>query len=62
LLALSKGEAVESEDVHDAWSVRATQFDPGNDSLVPFDELTSEVQAQDIIFRDAIREVSRGLK
>lgn len=61
LLALSKGEEVQNEDVHDAWSAWATQFDPDNDSIVPYDELTADVQAQDTIFRDAIREVARTL-
>jgi hypothetical protein len=62
LLALSKGLEVSNEDVHDAWSVWATQFDPGNSSLVPFDELSAESQAQDTIFRDAIRETASQLK
>ena len=58
LLALSKGQAVTNEDVHDAWSAWATQYDPTNDSIVPFDELKPDVQAEDTIFRDAIREVA----
>lgn len=61
LLALSKGSRVTNEDVHDAWSTWATQFDPGNDSLVPFDELSPDIQSQDTIFRDAIRQVADSL-
>lgn len=61
LLALSKGTQVTNEDVHDAWSSWATQFDPENDSLVPFDELSPETQSQDTMFRDAIRQVAESL-
>lgn len=61
LLALSKGSDVTNEDVHDAWSVWATEFDSDNASLKPFDELSEDVQAEDTIYRDAIREVARSL-
>ena len=61
LLALSKGVRVSNEDVHDAWSVWATEFDPQNDSIVPFDDLSPDVQDQDTIFRDAIRDVAKSL-
>lgn len=61
LLALSKGAEVTDEDVHDAWSAWATQFDPENGSLVPFDELSPETQSQDTMFRDAIRQVAESL-
>lgn len=61
LLALSKGASVTNEDVHDAWSAWATQYDPTNESIVPFDELTPDVQAEDTIFRNAIREVAQAL-
>jgi hypothetical protein len=61
LLALSRGTRVTNEDVHDAWSAWATEFDPENDSLVPFDELSSETQAQDNIFREAIRAAAQSL-
>lgn len=57
LLALSKGSDVSNEDVHDAWVVWATKFDPDNDSIVPFDQLSKSTQEQDSIFRDAIRAV-----
>lgn len=61
LLALSKGAEVSNEDVHDAWSIWATQYDPDNDSIVPYEELSADVQSEDTIFRDAIRKVSRDL-
>jgi hypothetical protein len=62
LLALSKGTDVSNEDVHDAWSTWATEFDPGNDSIVPYSELSIDVQAEDTVFRNAIRAVARELE
>jgi hypothetical protein len=62
LLALSRGTSVSNEDVHDAWSVWATQFDPENESLVPYESLGPDVQEQDTVFRDAIRMIARSLE
>jgi hypothetical protein len=61
LLALSKGVEVTNEDVHDAWSAWASKYDPENDSLVPFEELNAKTQAEDTVFRDAIRQVAEDL-
>jgi hypothetical protein len=61
LLALSKGLDVSNEDVHDAWSTWATEYDPESSSLKPFDELERSVQSEDQIFRDAIRDVAKSL-
>jgi hypothetical protein len=61
VLALSKGKEVTNEDVHDAWSAWATKFDPDNKSLVPFNELPSEIQNYDTKFTKAIQEVSLKL-
>jgi hypothetical protein len=61
LLALSKGTSVTNEDVHDAWSAWATKFEPDNDSLVPFDELSVSIQNTDTPFAIAIREVAANL-
>jgi hypothetical protein len=61
LLALSKGTAVSNEDVHDAWSAWATEYDPDSSSLKPFDELEPAVQDEDRVYRDAIREVADSL-
>ncbi len=64
VLALSKGESVTSRDVHDAWSAWATEYDPDNNSLTPFDELSEGTKAQDDKFVDAIRKTvaEMGLK
>ena len=59
LLVLVKGPETTLEDVHDAWSLVKTAFDPGHRSLIPFGELSSEVQVLDAPYRDAIRQVAR---
>jgi hypothetical protein len=56
LLGLTVGEAVERVDVHDAWALwtvgRGIADHP---SLVPFADLTPEVQALDDPYVEAIR-------
>lgn len=47
LLALTKGKDTTAEDVHDAWSTWKVSEDPYHKSLIPFDELTKEVQEMD---------------
>lgn len=58
LLALTTGTATTLENVHDAWSAWRTATKPGHQSLVPFAELTPEVQEYDRKYMDAIREVA----
>lgn len=58
VLALAKGQDVTNEDVHNAWSAWAVKFDPHSESLVPFADLPPHVQADDVRFTEAIREVS----
>jgi hypothetical protein len=60
VLALAKGEAVQPEDVHDAWSAWMAARDPGHSSLRPFDELDDETRAADAPFVEAIRAVARA--
>ncbi|HEX8390357.1 MAG TPA: hypothetical protein VF597_02980 [Candidatus Saccharimonadales bacterium] len=55
VLALAKGGAVTSRDVHDAWSAWATEYDSENPSLIPFDDLTDENKSQDDKFVEAIK-------
>jgi hypothetical protein len=59
VLLLAVGEDVTRRDVHNAWSAWMTRRDPNHESLVPFDELESSVQAADQPFVDAIRSVAR---
>lgn len=58
LLALALHVCVSREDVHDAWSVWMAGRDPGHRSLVPFNQLTAEVQALDQPYVDAIHRVA----
>ncbi|MER6605851.1 hypothetical protein ABT282_08020 [Streptomyces sp. NPDC000927] len=54
LLTLTKGKKVTLEDVHDAWSVWRRDAQPGHRSIVPFGDLSPDVQAMDQMYRDAI--------
>ncbi len=54
LLVLVKGESVTLEDVHDAWAVWTEPTRPDHRSLVPFDQLSTEVQELDEPYRAAI--------
>lgn len=58
VLALAKGRQVTNEDVHNAWSSWATKYQPGSDSLVPYEELAEKVQQDDTRFVKAIRAVA----
>ncbi len=59
LLVLIKGEKCTNEDVHDAWSIWQNKTQPEHRSLIPFNELTKEVQDLDTEYRDAIIKVSK---
>jgi hypothetical protein len=61
LLALTVGEDVTAEHVHDAWSVWRAETKPDHKSLIPFAELTPDVQALDDKYVDAIRAVAAGM-
>lgn len=60
-LALTIGRGTTREDVHDAWAVWMNDIRPDHRSLVPFDELTPEVQAKDQPYVDAIHRAARAL-
>jgi len=60
LLVLVEGQNVTEEDVHNAWSVWRTVTRPGHPALVPFDELTPDVQALDTPYVEAIRAVAKA--
>lgn len=61
VLARAKGATVSSSDVHDAWAAWIQVQDPSHPSLVPYDELDSDTQAEDDEYVDAIRRVSADL-
>lgn len=62
LLALTTGEKTTLEDVHDAWSVWRSQTQPDHRSIIPFSELTPEVQELDREYMEAIHETAAKLK
>lgn len=58
MLARVKGKAVTASDVHDAWSAWMLNRGEDHDSVVPFEALTSDTQADDEPFAAAIRKVA----
>jgi len=61
LLVLIVGEKCTNEHIHDAWSIWQNKTMPDHRSLIPFDELTKEVQDLDIPYRDAVIKVASNL-
>ncbi len=58
LLCLTKGSTVSNEDVHDAWSAWMTLRGEQHPSLVQYDQLPSDVRAEDSPFTVAIKRVA----
>jgi hypothetical protein len=58
LLALTTGIHTTLENVHDAWSAWEACLVPDHRSIVPFDQLTTEVQELDRKYANAIRMVA----
>lgn len=61
VLCLAVGQAVTAENVHDAWTAWMTARGQEHDSMVPFEELSPEVQIEDEPFVSAIRRVANKL-
>ena len=61
VLALTVGEDVRAEDVHDTWSAWMTYLDPSHESIKPFAQLSPETRKTDQPFVDAIRKVATQL-
>jgi hypothetical protein len=59
LLALTRGTRTTLQDVHDAWAVWRCGTRPDHPSLVPFDQLTPEVQELDREYMNAIHRTAR---
>jgi hypothetical protein len=55
LLVMVRGGHVTYEDVHDAWSIWQSNTDVGHPSLIPFDQLSEEVQKLDGKYAKAIK-------
>lgn len=58
VLALAKGADVTRADVHHAWAAWRAATRPDHPSLVPFEDLSPEVQALDEPYAEAIRKVA----
>lgn len=62
LLALTRGTETTLRDVHDAWSVWRMNTRPDHPSLIPFEDLSAEVQQLDAKYRDAIHRATKAAK
>lgn len=60
VLALVRGEDADRRDVHEAWVAWMELLGEDNPSMVPFDDLSPDVQAEDEPFVRAIRTVARS--
>ena len=60
LLAMTKGADTTLEDVHDAWALWRNTTNPQHRSLIPFAELTVEVQELDREYMDAIHKAAQA--
>lgn len=61
LLVLTVGSKCTQKHIHDAWSVWQNLTQPEHRSLIPFEELTKEVQELDEPYRVAVVEVAKEL-
>ena len=59
LLALTRGTRTSLQDVHDAWAVWRNSTRPDHPRLVPFHQLTPEVQELDREYMNAIHRTAR---
>jgi hypothetical protein len=62
LLVLAKGTDTTLEDVHDAWAIWRNVDRPDHKSLVPFSDLSKEVQELDRKYMNAIHSVLQNMK
>ena len=56
LLLLTKGLKTTNKDVHEAWAIYTNQINPRHKSLIPFEDLTKEVQDLDTLYTEAIKD------
>lgn len=56
LLLLTKGLKTTNKDVHEAWAIYTNQINPRHKSLIPFEDLTKEVQDLDTPYTEAIKD------
>ncbi|WP_405558940.1 hypothetical protein OHV08_33910 [Streptomyces canus] len=61
LLALSQGVNTSLAHVHDAWALWRSRTHSSHPSILPFDELTADVQALDEPYAAAIRDAAASM-
>ncbi len=61
MLVFVKGNDVTWKDVHDAWAVWKNNEVPDHKSLIPYEDLTPEVQQLDEEYAHAIAETAKEL-
>jgi len=61
LLVLTTGIYTKLRDVHDAWAVWKNKTMPEHRSLVPFDDLSKDVQELDREYTEAIAQTAQEL-
>ncbi len=62
VLALAKGKSVTDEDIHNAWAAWSAEHNPKNQSLVPFSDLSAEIQSYDSKYTAAVHEVAESIE
>lgn len=62
VLLLVKGHDVTAEDVHNAWAAWASEHEPENRNLLPFKELSLNVQRKDELYVEVIHQVAERIQ
>jgi hypothetical protein len=62
LLVLTTGVNTTWENVHDAWAIWRNKTNPDHKSLIPFENLTPEVQQLDDEYTEAIKAVAKEIE
>lgn len=62
LIVFIKGSSATLEDIHDAWAIWVDSYNPHHKSLIPFNDLSKEVQELDRVYAEAIRSVAMEIK
>lgn len=62
LLGLVLGDRVSPRDVHDAWAIWRNRTKPDHRSLVPFEELSLDVQELDQKYVEGFRRAATSIK
>ena len=62
LLVFTVGENCTNKHIHDAWSIWQDITEPHHKSLIPYEELSEDVQDLDSEYRDAVIKVAKLIK